>query len=67
MKLRVNPVLRPKTRRIFPDEEGTESRWFLTGFAGRTSARRIFPDEEGTESSSGASWGRPSLTQNLPR
>ncbi len=36
-------------RRIFPDEEGTESR----GRARRTARdrrRRIFPDEEGTES-----------------
>ncbi len=37
------------SRRIFPDEEGTESYPTLTRSRMTVCGRRIFPDEEGTE------------------
>ncbi len=61
------PALAARCRRIFPDEEGTESRRRPTGRLGAP-RRRIFPDEEGTERDDRQE--RPAgrhLSQNLPR
>ncbi len=54
-------------RRIFPDEEGTESGRRGTK-ASPQPGRRIFPDEEGTESARRPEPARHDLgSQNLPR
>ncbi len=60
-------VLQPFGRRIFPDEEGTESEGLGIGLA-LPAGRRIFPDEEGTERSvSRALVAWVAESQNLPR
>ncbi len=63
------PGARPEKacRRIFPDEEGTESGYCYATRASVTS-RRIFPDEEGTERGKQDRLIFYSLgSQNLPR
>ncbi len=44
------------TRRIFPDEEGTERSLQRSRCARKSLTRRIFPDEEGTESAATLVW-----------